>query len=170
MTRIICPECDYFFRVSPHVNVGQQIICPECDIRLTLVNLNPVEVDTALPTMELKQKATTIEIACPECDHLLKLRAHIRQGQRVTCSHCSTDLVENLKDFPWPNFVWHEVIRVKPIELDMAMPKILRARQNRHHKLETRAGARKRQPQAEPQRRPRRELRRRREILERETS
>lgn len=42
---------------------------------------------------------------CPECDQMVKVGAELAEGQRVTCSHCGTEL---------------EVISVDPLELDWA--------------------------------------------------
>ena len=42
---------------------------------------------------------------CPDCDGRITLNPHAVVGQRVTCTHCDSDL---------------EVISVDPLELDWA--------------------------------------------------
>ena len=44
-----------------------------------------------------------LKTTCPECDRLIKVRPHLRQGEHLRCRHCQTTLA---------------VVEVSPLELE----------------------------------------------------
>lgn len=100
---------------------GQRLHCSECETNLIITNLNPLEVEVALAyhSASLKQKANTVEIACPACDAFVKLSIRTHKGQQTGCQTCQTVL---------------EVININPLELDIALP--IPSKRNRSREAE----------------------------------
>jgi uncharacterized paraquat-inducible protein A len=74
-----------------------------------VVNLEPIELDIAIAataTPGTKKKVQTVDEPCPECDHIVKVSARVREGQHVRCDGCNTIL---------------EVINSDPMELGIAL-------------------------------------------------
>ena len=105
----ICPECEHRLNVGAHPFLGQKIRCPRCETGLAVINLRPLELDLPMPTsrsVRQEKKKSTVEVPCSECDHIIKLSAHARPGQQVTCPECQALL---------------QVVSSGPLELDLAM-------------------------------------------------
>lgn len=102
-----CPECEAKLKLGGHPRPKQQVICPKCQSRLWVVRVNPLELDLYVPAAPTKprQKAQTANALCPECEQVIKLPLHVREGQQVICKACDTLL---------------EVVNLYPLELDLA--------------------------------------------------
>ena len=104
-----CPECGYRLKLGGHPHKSQRVICSHCEVNLTIVDLNPVEVDVVMPdklSNKARKKTHDVRIPCPECDELIKLNAHSFPGYRLKCDHCTTLL---------------EVVDTNPLDLDVAL-------------------------------------------------
>ena len=109
MKGIFCPECGHPLKLGAHLHQDQRIICTHCETKLTIVNLDPIEVDVMLETnssSDTKKKGQTVQVPCPECDNPIKVSAHARRGQRIQCDDCHAIL---------------EVVNADPLELDVAV-------------------------------------------------
>jgi uncharacterized paraquat-inducible protein A len=109
-----CPECEYPLKLGSHPHQGQRIVCPRCQSGLVVVSLNPLNLELAMlvnHSTKLKKELNVIEASCPECEHLIKLSTHTREGEQMRCDRCHTRL---------------EVIGTNPLELDVAMTDNLR--------------------------------------------
>ena len=103
-----CPECGNRLKLGAHPHKGQRIVCPDCERNLTIINLNPIELDLLAPersSKKAKKGARINEVPCPECDELIKLNTHSSPGFRLKCGNCNTLL---------------EVVDTNPLELDIA--------------------------------------------------
>ena len=113
-----CPECGHRLRLGPRSSKGQRILCSMCETNLTLVSLNPPEVEVSLsPLRTSRKKGNTVEVACPECEADIRLSVNAREGQELVCEQCDTLL---------------EVVSTDPIELDVAL--MINVRHNRWQK------------------------------------
>jgi len=102
-----CPECDHHLKLGTRPYKGQKVICSSCDTNLTLTNLRPLELEsTGSPQQGGRKKNNSIELACPECEALIRVNPRAREGQQVICPDCETLL---------------EVVSSDPIELDVAL-------------------------------------------------
>jgi lysine biosynthesis protein LysW len=43
----VCPECDAQVSLGANPGLGQRAECPNCRARLTVINLNPLDLDWA---------------------------------------------------------------------------------------------------------------------------
>ena len=105
-----CPECSYRFKLKLHPKKGMDIVCPKCKVNLVVTSTSPLELDLAITgknSVKPKPVLRVIEAACPECDHIIKLKSRVRRGDVFACESCGTDL---------------EVVNDNPVELDLALP------------------------------------------------
>jgi len=103
-----CPECDYELKLGTRPHKGQRLVCPRCDTNLTVVEVDPLELDwtTAINLKPPKKKAKTAQAICPECDDFIKVKLPVQVGQQVECKTCGSKL---------------EIVDLNPRELDFAM-------------------------------------------------
>jgi uncharacterized paraquat-inducible protein A len=114
MSGMICPECEQPLKFGGHPHRGQRIGCNRCKANLVVVGVKPLELEIATSAnraVKSKKGAGIIEISCPQCEHSLKLSRRVRQGEKVMCGVCHTQL---------------EVIGTEPPELDIAQMKKFR--------------------------------------------
>lgn len=105
-----CPECSHRFKLKLHPKTGMQLACPRCKTNLVVTSTSPLDLDLAITdTTKTKSKPTVriVEAACPECDHTIKLKSRVREGDIFACESCNVNL---------------EVVCANPIELDLALP------------------------------------------------
>ena len=105
-----CPECSHRFKLKSHPKTGMQLACPRCKVNLVVTTVSPLELDLAITgtaAAKSKQTVRVVEAACPECDHTIKLKSRVHEGDVFACESCGVDL---------------EVVSANPIELDLALP------------------------------------------------
>ena len=124
MSSVTCPECDQKLRIGAHPRPNQRIVCTKCELSLNVVSLDPLVIDIALPVEKPKPKPKILEADCPNCEQIIRLRSNLHRGQQLGCPACHTDL---------------EIVSLRPLELDLAVPDVGHRKQNRLHKLESRA-------------------------------
>ncbi len=115
-----CPECDQQLKLGTRPYKGQKVICSACDTNLILINLRPLELEpTGSSQRSGRKKNNSIDLACPECEALIRLSPRAREGQQIVCPDCETLL---------------EVVSRDPIELDVALMIDIDIKQNRRQK------------------------------------
>ena len=115
-----CPECDQQLKLGTRPYKGQKVICPSCDTNLSLINLRPLEFEpTGLSPRSGRRKSNSVDLACLECEALIRVNPRAREGQHIICPNCETLL---------------EVVSQDPIELDMALMIDINIKQNRRQK------------------------------------
>lgn len=102
-----CPECEYRLKLGARPYKGQKVICSSCDTNLMVTTLKPLTLEALTsPQSSERKKNNIIDLACPECEAMIRISARAREGQQVACPDCETLL---------------EVVSNDPIELDVAM-------------------------------------------------
>lgn len=117
MSGMICPECERPLKFGGHPHPGQRIHCNRCKAELVVVGVKPLELEAATSAhraVKPKKGAGIIEMSCPQCDHILKLNRRARQGEKLACGVCHTQL---------------EVVSTDPLELDVVQ--MIKSRNNR---------------------------------------
>ena len=112
---VSCPECGHRLKLGNHPHKGQRVTCPECESKLVVVNLRPIELDSAIlvnRSAKSSKKTRTLEVPCPECDNLVKLSAFAYEGHRILCNGCHT---------------LFEVVDTNPIELEIVFDANMKA-------------------------------------------
>jgi uncharacterized paraquat-inducible protein A len=105
---MICPECERPLKIGGHPLRGRRVHCNNCKAKLVVVGVKPLELEVAVPAnrnAKSKKEAGVVETVCPQCDHMIKLSHRSRQGERVVCAVCHTQLA---------------VVSTDPLELDVA--------------------------------------------------
>lgn len=108
MSEILCPECESLVKLGGKPHRGQKIRCPRCQSNLVVIGVKPIELDVVTPdnqSTKSKKSSNLVEVACPECDHFVKLSSRSRKGEQVVCDACLTPL---------------EVVDTDPLELDVS--------------------------------------------------
>ena len=124
MNLVICPECNHKIKLSEHPHPNQRLICSQCKLKLIVANIKPLVIDLVQSENKPKPKIVAIEATCPACDDLIRFRNNPHRGQRMSCLACQTEI---------------EIISVKPLELDFAIPETDHRKWNRQHRLESRS-------------------------------
>jgi len=106
MPKLFCPECDQSLHLGSQPHKGQRIICPDCGVNLTVVNLEPLQVNITNQVSSANGKPNTVNVDCPHCDEFVRLNMYVREGYQVTCLSCGYLL---------------EVINTEPLELELAV-------------------------------------------------
>lgn len=107
ISEAFCPECGQRLKLGTHPFKGQRVLCSACETNLSIVSLNPLELEVAMSSHRAgRKKSNTVEVACPECETSIRLSARAREGQQVLCDECDTLL---------------EVVSTDPLELDIAI-------------------------------------------------
>ena len=108
MDELSCPDCNHALKSGSRLQIGQRLTCPNCQSVFTISRLVPVELESYTPQkkLEIKVKRHTLDLACPECNTPLKLRANLHLGQQLECPTCRKTL---------------EVVSTNPLELDIIL-------------------------------------------------
>lgn len=114
MSEVLCPECENPIKLGGKPHRGQKTHCPRCKSNLVVVGLKPIDLEVMASdhhSTKLKKLSNLIEVACPKCDHSIKLSSRSRQGEQIVCDACLTHL---------------EVASTDPLELDVSTAPKLR--------------------------------------------